>query len=89
MKFGKSKNEIVMDNIIEDIEKAIQSEIECQELLVTGGSGHYTIEVTSVAFAGKNKIQRQRMVYKAIWELMKGDQAPLHAVDKMTCLLPE
>ena len=53
-----------------------------------GAGGHYTIEVTSSEFEGKNIVQKQRMVYKAIWELMKGTDAPIHAVDKLTCKTP-
>ena len=29
-------------------------------------------------------IEQQRMVYSAITELMRGDDAPIHAVDKLT-----
>jgi stress-induced morphogen len=51
---------------------------------VAGGGGHYTIKVTAAAFAGKSLIEQQRMVYSAITELMRGDDAPIHAVDKLT-----
>ena len=51
---------------------------------VTGGGGHYTIAVTSAAFAGKSMLEQQRMVYSVISELLKGEDAPIHAVDKLT-----
>ena len=74
--------------MIEEIEKAILEAIPDAKLKVAGGGGHFTIEVESTVFAGKSPLQRQRLVYKAIWELMKGDNAPLHAVDSMICKVP-
>ena len=78
-----------MKPITEQIIECIKEEIPDATVIAEGGSGHFTIEVTSSAFQGKNRIQSQRMVYKAIWDLMKGDNAPVHAVDKMTCKLPD
>jgi stress-induced morphogen len=48
------------------------------------GGGHYTIEVVSGVFEGKSMLESQRLVYGAIAHLMKGDGAPVHAVDKLT-----
>jgi BolA family transcriptional regulator, general stress-responsive regulator len=36
------------------------------------GESHFTLRVESVAFAGKNRVQRQRMVYAALGDLMEG-----------------
>lgn len=74
--------------MIEQIEQAILSAIPDAQVQVSGGGGHFTIEVVSSVFEGKNIVQQQRIVYKAIWDLMKGDNAPLHAVDKLTCTIP-
>ena len=74
--------------MIEQIEQAILTAIPDAQVQVSGGGGHFTIEVVSSVFEGKNIVQQQRIVYKAIWDLMKGDNAPLHAVDKMTCKIP-
>ncbi len=52
-------------------------------MLVSGGGGHFSIEVTSSVFAGKNRVESQRLVYGAIAHLMKGDLAPVHAVDTL------
>ena len=62
----------------------IESAIPGSSAEVTGGGGHYTITVTSAAFAGKSMLEQQRMVYTVITELMKGHDAPIHAVDKLT-----
>ena len=47
---------------------------------------HISIEVVSTQFAGKRPVQRQQLVYKAIWEELQG---PVHAVDSMICKTPE
>jgi acid stress-induced BolA-like protein IbaG/YrbA len=52
------------------------------------GGGHYTIAVVSPVFAGKNMVDSQRLVYGAIAHLMKGNDAPVHAVDKLTTKTP-
>ncbi len=53
-----------------------------------GGGGHFTIEVVSDAFEGLNSLKKQRMVYRAIKDLMAGDDAPVHAVDALKTLTP-
>jgi acid stress-induced BolA-like protein IbaG/YrbA len=50
---------------------------------VEGGGGHYSIEVVSPVFAGKGMLDSQRLVYAAIAPLLKGDDAPVHAVDSL------
>jgi len=55
---------------------------------VNGGGGHFTIEVVSSAFAGKGMLESQRLVYSAIAHLMKGDLAPVHAVDSLKTKTP-
>lgn len=52
------------------------------------GGGHYTIAVVSPVFAGKGMVDSQRLVYGAIAHLMKGNDAPVHAVDKLTTKTP-
>ncbi len=74
--------------MLDEIKSKILEAIPDAIVQVDGGGGHFTIEVTSTAFEGKNTLQRQRMVYKAIWDLMAGDNAPLHAVDSLVCKTP-
>jgi acid stress-induced BolA-like protein IbaG/YrbA len=62
----------------------IESAIPGAQAEVSGGGGHYTIAVTASAFVGKSMLEQQRMVYSAITDLMKGHDAPIHAVDKLT-----
>lgn len=41
------------------------------------GKGHFAVEITSAAFAGKSLIQRHRLVYDALGDLMQTD---IHAL---------
>ena len=41
------------------------------------GGGHYLVTIVSQAFAGKSMIQRHRMVYGALGDMMKRD---IHAL---------
>ena len=74
--------------MLDEIKAKILSALPDAIVTVDGGGGHFTIEVISSEFEGKNTLQRQRIVYKAIWDLMAGDNAPLHAVDSMICKTP-
>ena len=74
--------------MLDEIKTKILSVLPDAIVTVDGGGGHFTIEVVSSEFEGKNTLQRQRIVYKAIWDLMAGDNAPLHAVDSMVCKTP-
>jgi stress-induced morphogen len=42
--------------------------------------------VVSEKFQGKRVVQRQQMVYKALWDELQG---PVHAVDAMICKTPD
>jgi acid stress-induced BolA-like protein IbaG/YrbA len=70
-------------SVTDAIREAIVAAIPDAEAVVSGGGGHYTIEVTSKVFAGKNRVESQRLVYGAIAHLMRGDMAPVHAVDSL------
>ncbi len=55
---------------------------------VKGAGGHYTIAVVSSVFAGKGMLECHRLVLQSIAPLMKGDDAPVHAVDSLTTKTP-
>ncbi|HEB99168.1 MAG TPA: BolA family transcriptional regulator [Thiotrichales bacterium] len=42
-----------------------------------GGGGHFIVNITSAAFAGKTLIQRHRLVYDALGDMM---QSEIHAL---------
>jgi BolA protein len=41
------------------------------------GESHFTLRIQSPAFAGKNRVERQRMIYSALGEMM---HARIHAL---------
>ena len=52
------------------------------------GPGHFEITVTDAAFEGLNRVKQQQLVYGAITDLMAGANPPVHAVDRLECLVP-
>ena len=75
-------------SITDAIRNAIVSAITDAKVDVDGGGGHYNISVVSAAFAGKSMLESHRLVYSAIAPLMKGDRAPVHAVDTLKTKTP-
>lgn len=75
-------------SVIDAVREAVEAAIPESTVMVAGGGGHYTIDVTSGAFEGKNMLQKQRMVLTAIKHLMAGDRAPVHAVDSIKTHVP-
>jgi acid stress-induced BolA-like protein IbaG/YrbA len=47
------------------------------------GAGHFEIRVVSASFAQQSRVVQQQRVYAAIAHLMKGDSAPVHAIDRL------
>jgi acid stress-induced BolA-like protein IbaG/YrbA len=69
--------------------ESIEEKIPGAEVTVSAaGPGHYEIRVVSSEFEGKNRVQQQQLVYGAITHLMAGNNAPVHAVDRMECVTP-
>jgi acid stress-induced BolA-like protein IbaG/YrbA len=50
--------------------------------------GHFEIRVVSQAFEGESRIRQQQLVYGSIAHLMEGDDAPVHAIDRLQTALP-
>jgi acid stress-induced BolA-like protein IbaG/YrbA len=75
-------------DILAAIRAAIVAKLPDAEVEVSGGGGHFNIAVTSPVFAGKGMLESQRLVYGAITHLMKGDDAPVHAVDSLKTKAP-
>jgi acid stress-induced BolA-like protein IbaG/YrbA len=75
-------------SILDALKKAIEEKITDSKAEVTGGGGHYSLLVTSPAFAGKSMLESQRMVYGSIAHLMAGDAAPVHAIDSLKTRVP-
>ena len=76
-------------DVAADLERAIADGIPGARIEITPRSpGHFEIRVVSQAFADKGRVQQQQLVYGSIAHLMKGDAAPVHAVDRLTTELP-
>ena len=75
-------------SIPDAITASIRSTLADARVEVSGGGGHYSLVVTSSAFEGKGMLESQRLVYSAIAHLMKGDGAPVHAVDSLKTVKP-
>ena len=69
------------------IRDSVRAAIPDAVVEVGGGGTHFEIRVTSGAFNGKNSLARHRMVYAAIAHLMKGEGAPIHAIDRLETIV--
>jgi len=71
------------------LKEAIEQAITGAEVEVAArGAGHFELRVKAAAFADQSRVAQQRTVYAAISHLMKGETAPVHAIDKMEILVP-
>ncbi|XP_061344495.1 protein BOLA4, chloroplastic/mitochondrial [Gastrolobium bilobum] len=74
--------------LIQSMEKKIKEQLNAESVTVKDAYSdgrHVSIDVVSDAFEGQSAVNRQRMVYKAIWEEL---QSTVHAVDQMTTSTP-
>ena len=75
---------------IEDqIKQAIESQVPDSTAEVGGDVRHFEIQVVSPVFEGKRTLEKQRIVYAALSELMAGSNAPVHAIARLETLVPE
>jgi stress-induced morphogen len=75
-------------SVVDALREAIEQQIPDSKATVLGAGGHFTLEVTSPAFAGKSMLESHRLVYGAIAHLMSGDLAPVHAIDSLKTRAP-
>ena len=72
-----------------ELKQRIEESIPDAEIEVVHGSGrHYEISVVSASFEGLSLVKRQQRVYAAITDLMGGDNAPVHAIDRLQTRSP-
>lgn len=75
--------------VTHQLKDAITQHLPGADVRVTSGSpGHFKLEVSSEQFRGKSRLECQRIVYKAIGALMKGERAPVHAIDQLETKTP-
>lgn len=70
------------------IRDAVAAALPDAAIEVTGEGNHFSLRVESAAFGGKRTLARQRLVLRAIAHLMKGDAAPVHAIDRLETVVP-
>ena len=72
------------DDVAAALREAILATIPDATVQVAPGTpGHFEIRVASKTFAGQSLVQQQQRVYAAIKDLMAGDMAPVHAIDRL------
>ncbi len=70
--------------IADKMRTAIEQEMPGASVTVTAVSaGHFEVDVLAAEFEGLTRVKQQQRVYAAIQELMAGDNAPVHAIDRM------
>ena len=77
-----------MGSVHDAIREAIAGQIHDARIEVTGEGGHFRIAVVSPAFLGLGTLERHRLVLGALKELMRGDDAPVHAIDAIDARPP-
>ena len=76
-------------SIEEQICRAVEASVPDSTVEVIGNGGHFSLRVTAEIFEGKKTLEKQRMVYSALTELMSGMTPPVHAIDNLETLVPE
>ncbi|KAK9727071.1 hypothetical protein RND81_05G256300 [Saponaria officinalis] len=75
-------------SLMQSMQTKIKDELNAESVVVKDAYGdgrHVSIVVVSSSFEGQSAVNRQRMVYKAIWEEL---QSTVHAVDQMITKTP-
>lgn len=74
--------------LMQSMQSKIKEHLNAESVVVKDAYGdgrHVSIDVVASSFEGQSTVNRQRMVYKAIWEEL---QSTVHAVDQMTTRTP-
>ncbi len=74
-----------------EIKKLILDAFPAATVTITdlaGDGNHYAAEVIAAEFAGKNRVEQQRMVYRALKGRMDGPSGELHAL-ALTTKVPQ
>jgi acid stress-induced BolA-like protein IbaG/YrbA len=69
----------------DSIKQSIAAGLACDHLEVAGDGQHFQALIVSTDFAGKNRVQRHQLVYRALGDRMREE---IHALSMRT-LTPE
>ncbi len=76
-------------DLARELERAILAALPDATAEVRAASpGHFEVRVVSASFDGQSRVVQQQRVYAAIAPFMKGDAAPVHAVDRLVTETP-
>ena len=73
----------------DQIRQTVEQTIPDSTVEVVANGSHFSLKVISPFFEGKKTLEKQRMVYGALKDLMAGSNAPVHAIDHLETLVPE
>ena len=69
----------------DSIKQGIEAGLACEHVEVSGDGQHFQALIVSPAFAGKSRVQRHQLVYRALGDRMREE---IHALSMQT-LTPE
>ena len=65
----------------ESVKSGIEAGLACEHVEVLGDGQHFQALVVSAQFAGRNRVQRHQLVYKALGDRMREE---IHALSMQT-----
>lgn len=77
------------EDVAREIEQAIRAAFPDAAIEVQAqGGGHFEVRVVDASFEGQGRVVQQQRVYATIAPLMAGDDAPVHAIDRLVTATP-
>jgi acid stress-induced BolA-like protein IbaG/YrbA len=71
-------------NLSDKIKQRIESSIpDAKAMVVLASDRHYEISVVSASFENQSQVKQHQRIYATITDLMSGDSAPVHAIDRL------
>ena len=65
----------------ESIKQGIEAGLACERVEVIGDGQHFQALIVSAAFAGKTRVQRHQLIYRALGDRMREE---IHALSMQT-----
>lgn len=84
-RIGRIRSLLLRSFAPEDLEIADEGHLHAGHEGAKSGKGHFRVRIVSERFRNKRPIERHRMVYKALGDMMETD---IHAVS-VTALTPD
>jgi acid stress-induced BolA-like protein IbaG/YrbA len=65
----------------DSVKRGIEAGLACEHVEMIGDGQHFQAVIVSLAFEGKNRVQRHQLVYQALGERMREE---IHALSMQT-----